>query len=329
MVEEVKDPRRVFPRAMLTGLGIAVVLYMLVAVAVVAVLSARPDRRGRRQRGGRPARRRARGAARLPDRRALPVPHGLRGRQHGADQHADGQPADLRHGPPGRAPPVPRQGRPGPPLAVDRDRLHDRSSPWGSSSWSASSPRARSARSPARRRSCCSASSRSSTSRSSSCAGTSRTPTPSARRPPRPSSPGSPACSWPTPLARDRDDWIQYQIAGVPPRVGVVLWAITAVINRRSRHQARVPRHREPQRATGRCSPCRWSSTRRRSGACRGPKMEADVPGERVPRSSRDVVHAEQLVVDESPHQVEDAVPRRRRRSGRTRASPGASDAGW
>ncbi len=39
MVEETHDPRKTFPRAMLTGLGIAVVIYMLVAVAVIAVLS--------------------------------------------------------------------------------------------------------------------------------------------------------------------------------------------------------------------------------------------------------------------------------------------------
>src|SRR3712207_5222065 len=39
MAEETKDPRRVFPKAMLLGLGIAVVIYMLVAIAVVAVLS--------------------------------------------------------------------------------------------------------------------------------------------------------------------------------------------------------------------------------------------------------------------------------------------------
>ncbi len=39
MVEETKDPQKIFPRTMLTGLGIAVLLYMLVAVAVVAVLS--------------------------------------------------------------------------------------------------------------------------------------------------------------------------------------------------------------------------------------------------------------------------------------------------
>jgi basic amino acid/polyamine antiporter, APA family len=38
MVEETKDPRRIYPRAMLTGLGIAVVIYMLVAVSVIMVL---------------------------------------------------------------------------------------------------------------------------------------------------------------------------------------------------------------------------------------------------------------------------------------------------
>ncbi|WP_432479823.1 APC family permease [Nocardioides sp. GXQ0305] len=39
MVEEVEEPERIFPRTMLTGLGIAVILYMLVAVSVVAVLT--------------------------------------------------------------------------------------------------------------------------------------------------------------------------------------------------------------------------------------------------------------------------------------------------
>lgn len=40
MVEEVKEPNKIFPRTMLTGLGIAVLLYMLVAVSVVSVLTA-------------------------------------------------------------------------------------------------------------------------------------------------------------------------------------------------------------------------------------------------------------------------------------------------
>ena len=39
MVEETQNPERIFPRTMLTGLGIAVLLYMLVAVSVVAVLT--------------------------------------------------------------------------------------------------------------------------------------------------------------------------------------------------------------------------------------------------------------------------------------------------
>jgi APA family basic amino acid/polyamine antiporter len=39
MVEETHNPERIFPRSMLTGLGIAVILYMLVAVSVVSVLS--------------------------------------------------------------------------------------------------------------------------------------------------------------------------------------------------------------------------------------------------------------------------------------------------
>ena len=39
MVEETRHPQRIFPRVMLTGLGIAVLLYMLVAVSVVVVLT--------------------------------------------------------------------------------------------------------------------------------------------------------------------------------------------------------------------------------------------------------------------------------------------------
>jgi basic amino acid/polyamine antiporter, APA family len=39
MVEETRDPERIFPRTMLTGLGIAAILYMLVAISVVTVLT--------------------------------------------------------------------------------------------------------------------------------------------------------------------------------------------------------------------------------------------------------------------------------------------------
>ena len=39
MVEETQEPERIFPRVMLTGLGIAVLIYILVAFVVVAVLT--------------------------------------------------------------------------------------------------------------------------------------------------------------------------------------------------------------------------------------------------------------------------------------------------
>jgi len=50
MVEETQEPERIFPRVMLTGLGIAVIIYMLVAVSVVAVLST--DQIGEAPEGG-------------------------------------------------------------------------------------------------------------------------------------------------------------------------------------------------------------------------------------------------------------------------------------
>ena len=127
MVEETQDPLKIFPRTMLTGLGIAVVIYMLVAISVVAVIPAGQIAEPTNAEAGHPARRREDRCARPADRQALPVPHGLRRRQHRADQHADGEPADLRHGAAGRAAALARQGAPGPSLAVDRDPLHHRS----------------------------------------------------------------------------------------------------------------------------------------------------------------------------------------------------------
>jgi APA family basic amino acid/polyamine antiporter len=38
MVEETREPERIFPRVMLTGLGIAVIFYVLVAISVIAVI---------------------------------------------------------------------------------------------------------------------------------------------------------------------------------------------------------------------------------------------------------------------------------------------------
>jgi amino acid transporter len=50
MVEETQEPERIFPRTMLTGLGIAVIIYMLVAVSCVAILTT--DQMGEAPEGG-------------------------------------------------------------------------------------------------------------------------------------------------------------------------------------------------------------------------------------------------------------------------------------
>lgn len=39
MVEETQEPEKIFPRTMLTGLGVAVIIYVLVAISVVSVLT--------------------------------------------------------------------------------------------------------------------------------------------------------------------------------------------------------------------------------------------------------------------------------------------------
>ena len=64
MVEEVKNPAKIFPKMMFTGLGIAVIIYMLVAISVVAVIPA-GDIADAEEPGGRdPARRRTPAARR-------------------------------------------------------------------------------------------------------------------------------------------------------------------------------------------------------------------------------------------------------------------------
>ena len=110
MVEETKDPERIFPRIMLTGLGIAVD-HLRAGRDLGDRGHPRGRDRDRRRRGGQgPARGGHAGAPGHPDRQDLPVPHGVRGGQHRADQHADGQPAALRDGQPGRAAAHARQG---------------------------------------------------------------------------------------------------------------------------------------------------------------------------------------------------------------------------
>ena len=108
MVEETKEPERIFPRTLLTGLGIAVIIYMLVAVSVVTVLTSDQIADAT---DGRALLEVVRvGAPDFPIDKVFPFLAVLRGRQHRADQHADGQPAALRPGQPGRAAARPRQG---------------------------------------------------------------------------------------------------------------------------------------------------------------------------------------------------------------------------
>ncbi len=128
MVEETKDPEKIFPRTMLTGLGIAVVIYMLVAVSVVMVLPLGDIQDFDGETGILLEVVKA-GAPGLPGRLDLPLPDRLRRRQHRSDQHADGQPADLRHGPTGRAAPIAGQGAPRSSYAVGRHRVHHAARP--------------------------------------------------------------------------------------------------------------------------------------------------------------------------------------------------------
>ena len=75
MVEETKDPERIFPRIMLTGLGIAVIFYMLVAISVVSVIPEGEIDAGVNDEGTVLLAVVETGAPGLPDRQDLPVPH--------------------------------------------------------------------------------------------------------------------------------------------------------------------------------------------------------------------------------------------------------------
>ena len=94
MAEETKDPVRIFPKVMLTGLTITGVIYVLVSIASVALvpvgeLAASETPLVEVVKAGAPG---------LPIDTHPAVHLDVRGRQLRADQHADGQPADLRDG---------------------------------------------------------------------------------------------------------------------------------------------------------------------------------------------------------------------------------------
>ena len=229
---------------MLTGLGVAVIIYMLVAVAVVAVLHARRAGNHQRVRGPGAPGGCQQGSAGLPDRQGVPVPGGVRGGQHCADQHDDGQPVALRPGQAGRAAAHPGQRLTEEPGTVGRHPVLDRPrlGPDHVRRHRVRQPRRR-ASCPAPRRCCCSVSSPLSTSPAWFCAGTRATgyfrspgPTPllAAVRP---------RGTHRHPVGRARAPPVQDR--GGLLGVGVVLWAITWLINRGvTRAEDRVPRHR-------------------------------------------------------------------------------------
>ena len=102
MAEEIKDPVKIFPKMLLSGLGIAGVVYIVVAVVAVALVPV-GDTGGQRDAAGRGGQGRGAGPA---DREDPAVHLDVRGGEHRTDQHADGQPADLRHGRQHVLPPV-------------------------------------------------------------------------------------------------------------------------------------------------------------------------------------------------------------------------------
>jgi hypothetical protein len=119
MAEETKDPSKIFPKVLLTGLLITVVIYVLVSISAVTLVS--PAELGQ---GEAPLLKVV--AAGAPGVSALGVrcDHDVRGGQLGVDQHVDGEPSRLWDEPRGRAPARPRQGACGQAHAVSCDRLH-------------------------------------------------------------------------------------------------------------------------------------------------------------------------------------------------------------
>ena len=122
MAEEVHEPSKVFPKILLTGLGITGLIYILVSITAIALVPA-----GELGEGDAPLLKVVNaGAPDLPGRRHLPADQHVRGGEHRPDQHAHGQPPAVRDGPPARAaagarPRAPRAAvRPGSPSSSPR-----------------------------------------------------------------------------------------------------------------------------------------------------------------------------------------------------------------
>ena len=94
MAEECHDPPRIFPKAMLAGMAVAALIYVLVAVLSSMLVPAADLAAAK---SGALFRVMEAGAPGFPLRR-LRGHRAVRGDQLGPDQHADGQPAALRDG---------------------------------------------------------------------------------------------------------------------------------------------------------------------------------------------------------------------------------------
>ena len=120
MAEETKEPEKIFPKIMLTGLGITGAIYILVSITAIALVP--PGELGQ---GDAPLTKVvAAGAPEPADRRHLPADRHVRRGQLGPDQHADGQPAALRDGQAAGAAAGARPGAGGTAYAVGRDPVH-------------------------------------------------------------------------------------------------------------------------------------------------------------------------------------------------------------
>ena len=126
MVEETKNPEKIFPRIMLTGLGIAVIFYVLVAISVIAVIPEGDIEAVVADEGKVLLDVVETGAPGLPIDKIFPFLTVIAVANTALHQHADGQPAALRAGQPGRAAAHARQGAARPADAVRRHRVLDR-----------------------------------------------------------------------------------------------------------------------------------------------------------------------------------------------------------
>ena len=238
MAEECKEPRRIFPKVLLLGLGITGLIYVLVSISAIALVP--PDQLSE---GETPL-------LQVVEAGAPAFPLGLFGV---ITMFAVANTALINMlmasrlvyglGREGVLPPLLGRVHPTPPDARDRDPVHHRA---GLRADHVRRRRAR--RSAARRRCCCSWSSPSSTSPSWCCAaGPGRRATTSGRRRSCRSS-GALACAYlATPFAGPPGR-SSTRSPGSCSAIGVVLWGVTVLVNRRAGRRTRATGPHAPER---------------------------------------------------------------------------------